>query len=358
MSPTIPLGPYHPALEEPYRIDVVCDGETITDASIAIGFNFRGVEWLAERKTYVQDIALLERVCGICSNIHSLMFCRAVETIADIEVPPRGQYIRVIMAELERIHSHLLLVGIACHLMGFETLFMTIFALREQVQDALEGISGNRVNYGMNRPGGVNRDIGDPAQVKATANAISTTISQQLIPMLTKDRTVKARTVGVGVLTKADAVAFGACGPVARASGLPMDLRRDDPYEAYADLDFDVPVLSDGDVFSRVVIRVLEVVQSCRIITQAIDKMPAGPLAALLYPQVPPGEAAIHAEAPRGEVFYYVRSDGGENPTRVRVRTPTFMNMPTVRPMVLGQSLSDLGLIQASIDPCYSCTDR
>ena len=358
MNPTIPLGPYHPALEEPYRIDVVCEGERIIDATISIGFNFRGIEWLAERKDYVQDIALLERVCGICSNIHSTMFCRAVETIADIEVPPRGQYIRVIMAELERIHSHLLWAGIACHVIGFETLFMTIFALREQVQDALEAISGNRVNYGMNRPGGVNRDITDPAVVKAAAKAVSTATTEQLIPMLTTNKTVRARCVGVGVLTREGALAYGARGAVARASGLTLDVRKDDPYEAYGQLDFDVPVLTDGDVFARVVVRALEVVQSCRIIDQAIDAMPAGPVASALYPHVPPGEAAIHGEAPRGEVLYYLQSDGSEHPARVRVRTPTFFNMPTVRCMVIGQSLSDLGLIQASIDPCYSCADR
>ena len=142
MSTVVPMGPFHPALEEPYKIEVTCEGERITDAAISVGFNFRGVEWLAERKTYTQDIALLERVCGICSNVHTLMFSRAVEKIAGLEVPERAQHIRVVIAEAERLHSHLLWAGVACHLIGFETLFMTCFSLREQVMDVLEGISG------------------------------------------------------------------------------------------------------------------------------------------------------------------------------------------------------------------------
>ncbi len=358
MSLNVPLGPFHPALEEPYKIEVACEGERITDATITIGFNFRGIEWLAERKNYTQDIALLERVCGICSNVHSMMFCRAVEKIAGLEVPPRGAYIRVIMCELERMHSHLLWAGIACHIIGFETLFMTIFALREQVQDALESISGNRVNYGMNRPGGVNRDIGDPAAVLAVAKATSAAMTEQMIPLITKNRGIRSRCVGVGVLTPEDAYAFAAVGPVARASGVSIDLRKTDPYEAYDQFEFDVPVTTNGDVFDRVVVRALEIVESCRILEQAIESLPPGPVAGELFPHVPAGEAAIHQEAPRGEVFYYMESDGSDHPTRVRVRTPTFANMPSVRQMVIGQTLSDLGLIQASIDPCYSCTDR
>jgi len=196
------------------------------------------------------------------------------------------------------------------------------------------------------------------APVLAVADAVSKALTDQLIPLLTTDRTFRSRCVGVGPLTTADAIAFGAVGPVARSSGLTLDLRKDDPYEAYADFDFDVPVLTGGDVYDRVVIRALEMVESCRILKQAAEALPPGPVALGLFPKVPPGEAAIHMEAPRGEVFYYLASDGSDHPARVRVRTPTFANMPTVRQMVLGQQLSDLGLIQASIDPCYSCTDR
>jgi ech hydrogenase subunit E len=312
----------------------------------------------AARKTYTQDIALLERVCGICSNVHTLMFSRAVEAIAQLEVPERAQYIRVVIAEAERLHSHLLWAGVACNVIGFESLFMTCFSLREQVMDLLEGISGNRVNYAMNRPGGVNRDIRDPAAVLAAVRTVATTTSEKLIPIFTADRTVRARCAGVGVLTRADAVAFGAVGPLARASGVTQDIRVSAPYEAYDRIQFDVPQRTEGDVFARIVVRALEILESCTIIEQAIEMMPAGPLNGGLFPVVPEGEASIRIEAPRGEVFYYLASDGSDVPTRVRVRTPTFANMPTVRQMAIGQTLSDLPLIQASIDPCYSCTDR
>ena len=358
MSPMVPLGPFHPALEEPYKIEVTCEGETITDASITVGFNFRGVEWLAERKTYTQDIALFERICGICSNVHTLMLSRAVEQIAEIEVPERAKYIRVVIAEAERLHSHLLWAGVACNLIGYQTLFMTCFSLREQVMDVLEAISGNRVNYGMNRPGGVNRDITDPAAVLAAVRAIAAATSEQLVPVLTTDKTVLARCAGVGYLSRADAIAYGAVGPMARASGLTTDIRKTAPYEAYDQLTFDVPVRPEGDVLARIVVRALEILESCHLIEQAIEMMPAGPIAGALFPRVPAGETCVRIEAPRGEVFYYLASDGTDRPVRVKVRTPTFANMPTARVMAIGQGLSDLGLIQASIDPCYSCTDR
>lgn len=358
MSAKVPLGPFHPALEEPYKIEVTCEGETIVDSSITVGFNFRGIEWLAERKNYTQGIALLERVCGICSNVHSMMFCRAVEAIAEVEVPARARYIRTVMSELERLHSHLLWAGVACNLIGFETLFMTCFSLRESVMVSLEAISGNRVNYGMNRPGGVNRDLTDPGPVLDVVRHIADVTATQLIPVLTANPMVRARCAGVGPLSRADAIAYGAVGPLARASGVETDLRRSAPYDAYGELTFDVPVRPEGDVFARVVVRALEILESCKLVEQAIETMPSGPIAGRLFPQVPAGEATVRMEAPRGEVVYYMASDGGDGPTRVRVRTPTFANMPTVRLMVLGQGISDLGLIQASIDPCYSCTDR
>jgi ech hydrogenase subunit E len=359
VSTVVPMGPFHPALEEPYKIEVTCSGERITDADITVGFNFRGVEWLAERKTWTQDVALLERICGICSNVHTMTFSRAIEQLADLEVPERAQYIRVVVAETERLHSHLLWAGVACNLIGYETLFMTCFALREQVMDVLEGISGNRVNYAMNTPGGVTRDLTDPGTVLTAVRAVREATSRTLIPVLTTDRTVRARCKGVGVLTREDALAYGAVGPLARASGLPQDIRKDAPYEAYDRLAFDVPVRTEGDVDARIVVRALEILTSCDLIEQAVEAMPAGEIAGEKFQNdVPEGEACVRIEGPRGELLYYVVSDGGEFPARVRVRTPTFANMPTARAMVIGQSLSDLGLIQASIDPCYSCTDR
>jgi Ni,Fe-hydrogenase III large subunit len=358
MSYRIPIGPYHIALEEPYKIEVDCEGETVVGSSLKVGFNFRGIEWLAQHKNITQSIALLERVCGICSNVHSMSFCMTLERIGQIEVPLRGQHIRMVMAELERLHSHLLWAGIASELIGFETLFMQIFRLRESVMDTLESISGNRVNYSMNRIGGVNRDIQNYSTVRDVVRDIRNVTEGALIPLLTTDKTVLARCQGVGVLTRENAIAYGVVGPVARASGLDTDLRRDQPYLAYGSIEFAVPVQTAGDVLSRVVVRALEIVESCKIIEQVLDRMSDGAIHAGEIYSVPQGDAVVRIEAPRGEVFYYIASDGSDTPVRVKVRTPSFANIPAVAAMVNGCDLADVPLIQAAVDPCYSCTDR
>jgi Ni,Fe-hydrogenase III large subunit len=282
----------------------------------------------------------------------------ALEKIGGIEVPERAKYIRMVMAELERLHSHFLWAGVAAELMGFQTVFMHVFGVRERVMDLLEQISGNRVNYSMNRIGGVNRDITDPAKLLEGIAEIRKVITESVVPVFTTDATIRARASGVGVLTRSDAIALGAVGPVARASGLDMDLRRDSPYLAYDRLKFNVPVQQTGDVLARVVVRALEMLESCSMIEQAIERMPAGPLHGDDVYSVPPGEAIVRSEAPRGEVFYYVESDGSDKVARLKIRTPTFPNIPTVAAMVRGNEFADVPLIQASVDPCYSCTDR
>jgi Ni,Fe-hydrogenase III large subunit len=360
MSYKIAVGPYHLALEEPYKIEVQCEGETVVGTSLKVGFNFRGIEWLAERKNITQCIALLERVCGICSHTHSMTFCMGVERIGGIEIPARARYVRMVVAELERIHSHLLWAGVAAEMIGFQTVFMQVFRLRERVMDLLEGSSGNRVNYSMNRVGGVNRDL-EPERVEAIragVREIREAVAATVIPIFTTDRTVAARCRGVGTLTLANAVAWGAVGPVARASGLDVDLRRDQRYLAYGDVEFAVPVQPEGDVLARAVVRAVEIVESCKIVEQCLDRMPPGPLHVGDVFFVPAGEAVLRVEAPRGEVFYYLESNGTDKLARVKVRTPSFANIPTVSPMVLGGSLADVPLVQAAIDPCYSCTDR
>ena len=359
MPYTIPIGPYHPALEEPYKINVICEGENVKDVDIAIGFNFRAIELLAQRRNYIQDITLVERVCGICSNVHTLTFCMTAEAIAGIQIPARAAYIRVIIAELERLHSHLLWSGVAAELIGFQTMFMEIFALRESVMDVLEAISGNRVNYAMNSIGGVNRDITDPAGILTAVRGIQTALEKLVIPIFTTDPTVKARTAGVGILTREEALSYGAVGPTARASGLETDIRCDFPYAAYGDLDVKRIVLPAGDVQARVVVRALEMLESVRLIEKALHDLPSGPIhVPEMFPVIPTGEATARSEAPRGEVFYYIASDGSDTPRRVKIRTPTYANMPSVAAMSKNQQLADMPLIQASIDPCYSCTDR
>lgn len=359
MPYTIPIGPYHPALEEPYKINVTCEGENVQDVDINIGFNFRSIELLAQRRNYIQDITLVERVCGICSNVHTMTFCMAAEAIAGIKIPERAGYIRVIMAELERLHSHLLWSGVAAELIGYQTMFMEIFALRELVMDVLEAISGNRVNYAMNCIGGVNRDVTDPESILSAVRQIRQATEKVVIPIFTTDATVKARTAGVGVLTREEALIYGTVGPTARASGVETDLRCDLPYAAYGELEVKKAVQPDGDVRARVVVRALEMLESIRLIENALQNLPKGPIRiAEHFPVIPVGEATARAEAPRGEVFYYIASDGSDIPLRVKIRTPTYANMPSVRAMSKNQQLADMPLIQASIDPCYSCTDR
>ncbi len=360
MSYKIPMGPYHPALEEPYKLDMICDGETVCDAKLHIGFNFRGIEHLAETRNYVQVIALMERVCGICSFIHTLTLCQAMEKLTGQTPPPRAQYIRTIMCELERLHSHVLWAGIASKLMGFKTMFMTCFEIREKVMDVLQAISGNRVNYSMNRIGGVNRDIEDPPAVLAMVEALEKEMADKIIPIFTTSATARSRCAGIGVLSHEKAVSCGVVGPNARASGVAQDLRRAAPYAAYGEMEFAVQAQQEGDVRARLLVRALEIMESCKILRQAIAKLPPGEIHTgdpkLVFT---PGTATSRVEAPRGEVMYSVTwKENSRNPARVHVRTPTYVNMPAVRWMVLGARLADTPLIQASIDPCYSCTDR
>lgn len=360
MSYRIPMGPYHPALEEPYKLDMICDGETVCDAKLHIGFNFRGIEHLAETRNYIQVIALMERVCGICSFIHTLTLCQAMERLCGLEPPPRAKYIRVVMAELERLHSHTLWAGIAAKLMGFKTMFMTCFELREKIMDVLQAISGNRVNYSMNRVGGVNRDIADPLSLISVIDALERDMVKTVIPIFTTSRTAMSRCAGIGVLTHDKAISCAVVGPTARASGIDQDLRRDAPYAAYDEMQFAVPVQGEGDVRARLLVRALEILESCNILRQALTRMPSGEwFAGDGKFNFVTGTAAARVEAPRGEVMYSVSwKEHARNPARIHVRTPTYANMPAVRYMVMGARLADTPLIQASIDPCYSCTDR
>jgi ech hydrogenase subunit E len=359
MPYTVPIGPFHPALEEPYKVNVRCVAETVEQVSVDVGFSFRGIELLAQRREWVPNVTLIERVCGICSNVHAMTFCRAAEQIAGIEIPARALYIRTIISELERMHSHLLWAGLAAEFMGFQTLFMEVFTLREQVMDLLEAISGNRVNYGMNRIGGVNRDIADPKSAIDTVQAMARAIENDIVPAFMNNAVAHDRMAGVGGLTKELAIEWGVVGPVARASGLAIDVRDDHPYLAYQALGFKMVTQEDGDVRARVVVRALELLESVRLITEALRNLPTGPLCAFEgMPNIPPGEAAVLTEAPRGEVFYYVASDGGRTPTRVKIRTPSFVNIPALEAMTIGQQLANISLIQASVDPCISCTDR
>ena len=360
MSYIVPIGPYHPALEEPIHAKLYTEGEVIKDAEVFVGYNHRGIEKLATERNVIQTLVLVERVCGICSHSHALTYAMAVEAINGIECPKRGEYIRVITAELERLHSHLLWAGIACHIIGHDSLFMHIWDERELVMDLLEKMTGNRVNYAMVTIGGSRRDVDDELRREILDGCVKLkTILDRIAVIATTDKTVAMRTKGVGLLPTADALRLGAVGPHARASGVDIDVRRDAPYCSYGDFDFDIPVVDSCDVYARLVVRVLECYESIKIIQQALENLPEGPInLGNKLIKIKEGQAVARHEAPRGQLSHMVVGDGSLNNHRVSIHVPSFKNTPTVPFMLRGNTVADAGLIIASIDPCFSCLDR
>lgn len=361
MDVVVQIGPQHLALAEPERFKVHTEGEKVVDVEVAMGYNHRGIEKLAERKTFEQDILLVERICGICSMSHPVAFTQAVEDIAGVDIPERAEYTRMIIAELERIHSHLLWAGIACEIIGIETLFMYIWKDREYVMDQTEIITGNRNHYAWNTIGGTRKDITEehyPGLL--TCMEVVERRTEYYIDAVLRNRTIKARLEGTGILDPEDAKRFCTVGPTARASGYAVDVRKDDPHLAYDKVDFEEIVLDEGDNLARVKVRMLELLESAKIIRQAVDvlkELPEGDLT-VPVPEIPPGESVGRYEAPRGEVFHYVKSNGTYYPERVKVRAPTYANIQAVPSMLLGDTLADAPITIASIDPCFCCTDR
>ncbi len=303
--------------------------------NVRLGYNHRGIEKACEERTYIQDIYLIERVCGICSHSHSTCFIQAVEEIAGLEVPKRALYIRTLVAELERVHSHLLWLGVAGHEIGFDTLLMYTWRDREVVMDILALLTGNRVNYGMNTIGGVRRDI-TPEQIQQILTAVDTLEerTKYYIQVATTEETLIERLSGVGVLSRDDAIRLGAVGPTARASGVDRDIRRDDPYAAYGELSFKVITDNHNDVYGRTLVRVGELMESYQMIRQILRQLPDGPIAVKAPRKIPAGEAFSRYEAPRGEDVHYVKANGTEKPERVKVRAPTLANVQVVAKML------------------------
>lgn len=360
MSYIVPIGPYHPALEEPIHATLFTEGEVIKDAEVFVGYNHRGIEKLATQRNAIQTLVLVERVCGICSHSHAFTYAMCVESINGIEVPKRGQYIRVITAELERLHSHLLWAGIACHIIGHDSMFMHIWDVRETVMDLLEKLTGNRVNYAMVTIGGARRDIDDDLRREIIADCKKMkTALDAITEMLVSDKTIAMRTKDVGVLPYADAVRMGAVGPHARASGVKIDVRKDAPYSSYDDFEFDIPTMESGDVYARVVVRALECYESIKIIRQALDLLPEGPInLGNKLVKIQEGQAVCRYEAPRGQLSHMVVGSGAFENHRVSIHVPSYKNTPTIPFMLKNNTVSDAGLIIASIDPCFSCLDR
>jgi NADH-quinone oxidoreductase subunit D len=356
---TIPLGPQHPALKEPLNFQFEVEGETVVSAKPRIGYAHRGVEKLAESKTFVQNIYLAERICGICSHQHALCYAQAVERILQLEPPPRARYIRLILHELERIHSHYLWLGLTAYAMGFETLFMYTLRDREEVMKVLEEVSGHRVNYGMVTLGGVRRDL-DSSKVENIRKAMDffERRTRYYKKLCETEPIVHRRCEGIGVLKPRDADELCAVGPTARASSVKRDVRADEPYTGYDEVPFN-PVFYDGcDVESRILLRCDEVLESVNVIRYAVDHLPGGETQTRVSARIPAGEGWSRVEAPRGENFHYVLSEGGVRPSRLKVRTPTVANLLAMCMMLRGAHIADIPVIIAGVDPCIGCADR
>ncbi len=356
----VPIGPQHPALKEPGHFEFAVDGEIVTDATVRLGYVHRGIEKAAEARNWTQNLYLVERICGICSHIHALTYSLGVEKLAEVDVPRRAQAIRVLVAELERVHSHLLWFGVAAHEAGFDTLFMYSWRDRETIMDILEALTGNRVNYSANVLGGVKFDV-SPEQGKAILTGIDflEERTRHYLTVATSDSMFLQRTRGIGITRLRDAQRLGIVGPTARASGVIRDVRVDAPYAAYDDFPVQMVVETAGDLEARFVVRLKELFESFRLIREILDNLPEGDLQVKRFPRkIKAGEVISRVEAPRGEVFYYIRSTGGEQPDRLKVRTPTLCNMASVLSLSIGHHLADVPMLLVGIDPCFSCNDR
>lgn len=356
----IPIGPYHPLQEEPEFFKLQVEGEKVTGIEIELGYNHRGIEKISEAKHFDQGVFAVERICGICSTSHPFAYCNAVENLASIEIPDRAKYIRSFIGEMERIHSHMLWIGLAGHFIGYNTVWMWAWKYRELVLDIFEKVSGNRQHYAMMKIGGVRRDV-NPDDIPWIQNNIDQLrkAMDTFRGAFLDDPVIHARTKGVGVLTAQDIKDYGAVGPLARASGLAIDIRKDDPYAAYGMVDWDIVTQDGGDIYSKAIVRVLEIYESIRIITQCLEKLKSepGPID-LLVKEIPAGEGIGRHEAPRGECIHYVLADKTNRPARHKIRAPSFVNVATNEKAVIGYHISDALLVLAAVDPCYCCTER
>lgn len=369
----LPIGPIHPALKEPINFSFTMNGEVVEEVDFEPGRAHRGIEWMGMRRNPVQIIHLCDRICGICGVSHALAFAQAIEQIANVEVPDRAYFVRTIIAEFERIQSHLLWAGVAAHELGFDTLFYLAWQVREESLDLIEYITGNRINYGIIQLGGTRRDI-TPDMFPRIEQGLKyyEDLFEKMVNLFLNDKTIHMRCRNSGVLSKKRALELGTVGPTSRASGLAMDVRKDSPYAAYGDVDFDV-ILPDvygnetiGDVYDRIVVRLYEIPQSISIIRQCMAQMPDGPVLAeekyaklLLNLKKAAGEAFGRVEAPRGEDLHYVRMNGKQEPPEMwKVKASTYSNQMAWIEILRGEQIADIPIIVASIDPCMSCTDR
>jgi NADH-quinone oxidoreductase subunit D len=356
------FGPVHPSTHGVFRMRTTLDGEVVVDMEPIFGYLHRGIEKLAEERTYTQVIPLTDRLDYLASMSNNLAYCLAVEKLAGIPVPERAEYIRVIMAELQRIASHLIAVGAFLNDCGaFMTPFLYMIRERERILDLFDMVCGQRLTYNYMRVGGVSQDIPEEF-LPAVARFIGEMPGwiDEYDRLLKENEILLARAKGVGILPKEMAINISASGPVLRGSGVQWDIRRADPYSIYDRFDFDVPIGDAGDCYDRYRVRIEEMRQSLRILEQALKDLPEGEVRSevphLIRPPV--GEAYGHIEAPRGELGFYLVSDGSIAPYRFHVRAPTLINLTALNDMMKGWKVADLIIIFGSIDICLAEVDR
>lgn len=356
------VGPQHPSTHGVFRMVLTLDGETVVDLVPHFGYLHRGTEKLAEGRTYLQCVPLTDRLDYFAAMSNNLAYVLAVEKLAKIEVPERAQYIRVIMAELSRIASHLGAIGFFLNELGaFFTPLLYTFRERERILDLFEMACGARLTLNYIRPGGVSKDLpGDFIPALKGFLDIMPGYIDEYEQLLVTNEVVVARTVGVGILPADLAVNSSASGPVLRASGVQWDLRRADPYSIYDRFEFDVVTGSAGDCYDRFIVRLKEMRQSLRIIQQAVAGLPRGNYrtSSPIFLRPPVGEAYAHVEAPKGELGFYLVSDGSISPYRFKIRAPSFINLTALKEMVVGWKVADCIVIFGSIDIVMGEVDR
>jgi membrane-bound hydrogenase subunit alpha len=337
---------------------LLLEGDRVRSCVLSPGSGHRGIEKLAESKTWDQVLRLLERICGVCPASHSAAAVLAMEEIAGASVPERGQFIRTLVCELERIQSHLLWFGLMGHCLGHRNLWAWAWRHRETVASVFERISGNRVMHDLFKPGGVRRDV--PLEtlpwIASRLDGLRPAVDL-LASVFSDDPVVRLRTRGVGVLDEAAVRKHGAVGPVARASGMALDVRKDDPYFAYPWVDWSLSVARGGDVLAKAEVRLGELTESIGIAGQCLDRMRPGPVSVDVK-TVPRGMGIGRVEAPRGELFHCLVSDGTRSPIRVHIRPPSYANLRTNESACPGEDVDDAVLVIAASDPCLGCVDR
>ncbi len=356
---SIPIGPQHPLLKEPLSMMVDISGERVLGASLRLGYVHRGIERLAQTRNYTQNVHLIERICGICSHIHTTTYCQAVEAVLGVDIPLRASYLRALMCELERVHSHLLWLGILAKHIGLDTIFMHAWHDRESVLDVMEEISGGRVLHAANQIGGVRFDIDHEhdAMIRSALKSLHEQVAG-LLDVIENEPALIARTKGVAPVSPEVIKKYCVVGPMARASGVDVDMRIENPIPPYDQLDFSVITHPDGDAWSRTFVRVEEIRVSLNLCESILEHLPEGPVNIRVPRRVPAGEVVIRSEAPRGELFYYLRSDGTDKPARLKVRTPTLAALSLLPEQLSAIHVADIPVVLAGVDLCVACADR